>query len=560
MSNFSREGWYNIGLRHNEKIIDVVNGYINRDISVNISSSEPNTNHSGAQIFFANVGTFIGTSGAGELSYNEGIPVDGSKNVVSFIDASNTFLHFTQNMLKYPTGWFDASLVDIYTISGEYSKPDDAKTFKAKDWVEIVNQDSIWDMSLNFGSNAHEKTTIGAWLFLDTSAGPVNMTITHNGSKEPVYTNNSTIDLTFTSNKDTTDFLIGDITLTNLTTGELSNFTGSGQVYTVTVTPGTDGIYTFEVPANKFTDTAGISNEASNPFSWTRITENPTLQITVGGAATNGVGTHLNTDTQPIVVNVPAGTNLSSVFSITKAHDALSSGTSMHLSGSVTDNLSSINTAAAGGPHTLTYTIPNDGYGNSSSVKFAITVDAVSSSDVVFGASNGNNNVLVYTKSTGVLKVESWSGRATSVRLALYAPDGTSANNTLINNLWTNGTSSGGFGGATSPRSTAIKVNNLGTNYVLNNFEPIYNGNDGWGSAGQIQLNAKYDDPTTILLLESSTSTDTQLFSINWEPNKSNLESLLAAGFYFSLQDPGNALITTNESISASYRFKLKFD
>jgi hypothetical protein len=78
---------------------------------------------------------------------------------------------------------------------------------------------------------------------------------------------NTSLSLTFTSNKATTNFAASDITVTN---GTISNFsTTSSTVYTATFTPTVPGVTTINVAAGTFTDSSGNNNIASSQFSWT---------------------------------------------------------------------------------------------------------------------------------------------------------------------------------------------------------------------------------------------------------------------------------------------------
>ena len=78
---------------------------------------------------------------------------------------------------------------------------------------------------------------------------------------------NTSLSLTFTSNKATTNFAASDITVTN---GTISNFsTTSSTVYTATFTPTAPGVTTINVAAGTFTDSSGNNNIASSQFSWT---------------------------------------------------------------------------------------------------------------------------------------------------------------------------------------------------------------------------------------------------------------------------------------------------
>jgi hypothetical protein len=89
--------------------------------------------------------------------------------------------------------------------------------------------------------------------------------------------------LTFTSSEPTTDFIEGDIYVSN---GTLSSFTAtSSMVYTATLTPDSDGPGTIDVAAGSFTDDAGNLNTAATQFNWTYDGTAPTMTITVSNAS-----------------------------------------------------------------------------------------------------------------------------------------------------------------------------------------------------------------------------------------------------------------------------------
>ena len=95
-------------------------------------------------------------------------------------------------------------------------------------------------------------------------------------------TDDSQINLTFTSSEDTTDFTSSDVQISG---GTIRNFTGSGtgKVYTAVFTPTPSGYatYTISVPENSFEDGSGNLNVASNVFEWTYTdTVRPTMTIT----------------------------------------------------------------------------------------------------------------------------------------------------------------------------------------------------------------------------------------------------------------------------------------
>jgi len=95
-------------------------------------------------------------------------------------------------------------------------------------------------------------------------------------------TNDGTLTVAFTSSEATTDFVKGDITITNGTLGNLSDT--STTVYTATFTPSADGTATIDVADSAFTDAYGNNNTAADPFNWTYDGTRPTMTIT----ATNG--------------------------------------------------------------------------------------------------------------------------------------------------------------------------------------------------------------------------------------------------------------------------------
>ena len=91
-------------------------------------------------------------------------------------------------------------------------------------------------------------------------------------------TNDATLPLIFTSSEATSNFVVGDITVSG---GALSSFTASSStVYTATFTPSASGATTIDVAANKFTDAAGNNNTAATQFNWTYDGTVPTITIT----------------------------------------------------------------------------------------------------------------------------------------------------------------------------------------------------------------------------------------------------------------------------------------
>ena len=88
----------------------------------------------------------------------------------------------------------------------------------------------------------------------------------------------ASLSLTFTSSEATSNFAVGDITVTN---GTISNFAStSSTVYTATFTPTASGATTIDVAAGAFTDASGNNNIAATQFNWVYDGTGPTMAIT----------------------------------------------------------------------------------------------------------------------------------------------------------------------------------------------------------------------------------------------------------------------------------------
>ena len=114
------------------------------------------------------------------------------------------------------------------------------------------------------------------------------MTITAAEVSDGDTSNDATLSLTFTSSESTTDFVVGDITVTN---GSLGTLSGSGTTYTATFTP-TGGAQaglacTIDVAADTFTDAAGNGNTVADQFNWTYDNVAPTI-LDVSSSKVNG--------------------------------------------------------------------------------------------------------------------------------------------------------------------------------------------------------------------------------------------------------------------------------
>ena len=154
-------------------------------------------------------------------------------------------------------------------------------------------------------SLAHSKA-----LVVDTTAPTMTITATEVSSGNS--SNDATIALTFTSSEVTTNFVSGDVTVTN---GSINNtFAASGNsgtTYTATFTPSQDGATTIKVNAGAFTDAVGNTREVSNTFTWTYDGTAPTMTITtspvVDGTTTNDATLAVTFTSSEVTTNFATG-------------------------------------------------------------------------------------------------------------------------------------------------------------------------------------------------------------------------------------------------------------
>ena len=113
-------------------------------------------------------------------------------------------------------------------------------------------------------------------LVVDTTAP--TMTITTAPVVNGTTTNDGTLAVTFTSSEATTNFVSGDVTVTNGSINDTFVASGNaGTTYTATFTPEADGATTIKVNAGAFTDAVGNTSEVSNTITWTYDGTSPTV-------------------------------------------------------------------------------------------------------------------------------------------------------------------------------------------------------------------------------------------------------------------------------------------
>jgi len=259
--------------------------------------------------------------------------------------------------------------------------------------VTSIASDAFTSSSQNLIVTMNSKTISGTTFTSPTAPGPdvwffgnsyvtlvlppppsMTITSTTTGVTSGSTTNNASIALTFTSSDTTTNFVVGNISVTN---GALSDFTGSGSVYNATFTPTIAGVCTIKVNAGVFTD-GSQNNTASNTFTWTFDNVAPTMIIesttpgVTSGSTTNNTSIALRFTSSKATTNfavgdisVTNGTISAFVASSSTVYTAIFMPTVVGLctigvaAGVYTDTLGNSNTVATTFNLTSTYTVWN---------------------------------------------------------------------------------------------------------------------------------------------------------------------------------------------------------
>ncbi|MFT7134307.1 MAG: hypothetical protein ACI80I_000296, partial [Akkermansiaceae bacterium] len=194
---------------------------------------------------------------------------------------------------------------------------------------------------------------------------------------------NSNKTAVITLSEASSDFAVGDLTLTNAT----ATLTGSGTSYTAVLTPSSDGEVKLSVGAGTFTDAVGNGNTVSNEVTTTYDTTAPTVSIGAFTGAANG--------------NKTAVITLSEVSNNFAVGDLTLTNAAATLSGSGT-SYTAVLTPSSDGEVKLSVAANTftdaAGYDNSASNEVSSTYDSTAptvSIAAFTGAANGNQTAVI---------------------------------------------------------------------------------------------------------------------------------------------------------------------
>lgn len=155
-------------------------------------------------------------------------------------------------------------------------------------------------------------------------------------------TNDATLILTFTTSESTTNFVVGDVTVSG---GTLSGFSGSGTIYTATLTPSGTGTITVDINSGKFSNTDGLNNSAATQYVWLYDNTAPTITITGKNSANvvRASGSTTNDATLTLTFTTSENTGNFTATDVT-----VSGGTLSNFSGSGSTYTATLTPAAPG--------------------------------------------------------------------------------------------------------------------------------------------------------------------------------------------------------------------
>ena len=216
---------------------------------------------------------------------------------------SRSLVHVDEDTYALAHGSSQVGNISTFTISS------DGETITALDSLEhdpnyamrgsVVKVNSYTVAIVYHGGLKGEVST---FTIGDSTSPTVTITSSTGDSGDTV--SDTTLSYTATFSESTSNFVVGDITVTGTANGSspaASNFAGSGTTYTFDVVKGSsDGTVSVSVAAGRATDAAGNDNTVSNTYALTIDTT-----VTSSGASTQG--TSCFASPRCAIISVPDG-------------------------------------------------------------------------------------------------------------------------------------------------------------------------------------------------------------------------------------------------------------
>ena len=222
---------------------------------------------------------------------------------------SDTTLSFTATFSEFTSNFVVGDITVTGTANGSSPAASNFAGSGTTYTFDVVKGSSDGTVSVSVAAGkatdvtGNDNTVSNTYTFTIDSTSPT-VAITSSTGSSGSSTSSTTLSYTATFSESTSNFVVGDITVTgtaNDSSPAASNFAGSGTTYTFDVVKGSsDGTVSVSVAAGKATDAAGNDNTVSNTYTFTIDTT-----VTSSGASTQG--TSCFASPRCAIISVPDG-------------------------------------------------------------------------------------------------------------------------------------------------------------------------------------------------------------------------------------------------------------
>ena len=202
---------------------------------------------------------------------------------------SDTTLSFTATFSEFTSNFVVGDITVTGTANGSSPAASNFAGSGTTYTFDVVKGSSDGTVSVSVAAGkatdvtGNDNTVSNTYTFTIDSTSPT-VAITSSTGSSGSSTSSTTLSYTATFSESTSNFVVGDITVTGTANGSspaASNFAGSGTTYTFDVVKGSsDGTVSVSVAADKATDATGNDNTVSNTYTLTIDTISPTVTIT----------------------------------------------------------------------------------------------------------------------------------------------------------------------------------------------------------------------------------------------------------------------------------------